>query len=178
MRTTLNGIVILALVLTSASCGYTLAGHGSFLPGYIKVIGVPQFGNQTPYYEVERRFTEQLRTEFIGRGRYQVLPQDTGVDAVLRGNITSMSIQPVNFNQNQQATRYVVIINTSIQFVEVKTNKTLWENPAMVFREEYDLPPDTGAGDPSAFFGQSSNALDRVASNFARAIVSAILEAF
>jgi hypothetical protein len=178
VRTTLNSFVILALVLTSASCGYTLAGRGSFLPGYIKVIGIPEFTNATPYFEIERRFTQQVRTEFIGRGRYQVLPEETGVDAVLRGTITNMSIQPVNFNQNQQATRYVIIINTSIQFVDLKTGKTLWENPAMVFREEYDLPAESGAGDPTAFFGQSSNALDRVAANFARAIVGAILEAF
>jgi hypothetical protein len=48
----------------------------------------------------------------------------------------------------------------------------------MVFREEYDLPPETAAGNPSAFFGQGSNALERVANDFARTVVSAILEAF
>ena len=48
----------------------------------------------------------------------------------------------------------------------------------MVFREEYDLPPDTQAGNPAAFFGQGSNALERVANDFARTVVSAILEAF
>jgi hypothetical protein len=119
-----------------------------------------------------------VRSEFIGRGKYQVLPQDTGVDAVLSGSIVSMTISPANFNQQQQATRYVIMITTSIEFVDQKTNKKLWENPSMVFREEYDLPADTQAGNPSAFFGQSSNALERVANDFARSVVSAILEAF
>jgi len=178
VRTILTAIVVGALALTASGCGYSLAGRGSFLPSYIRVIGVPEFANQTPIFEIERRFTERVRTEFIGRGRYQVLPQDTGVDAVLRGTIVNLSIVPANFNEAQQATRYIIVITTKIEFVDLKANKTLWENQSMVFREEYDLPPDTQAGNPAAFFGQGSNALERVSNDFARSVVSAILEAF
>jgi hypothetical protein len=178
VRRVLSVFVAAVLVASSGGCGYSLAGRGSFLPASIRVIGVPEFANQTTYVEVERRFTERVRSEFIGRGRYQVLAQETGADAVLRGTITNLSIVPANFNDNQQATRYIIIVNTRIEFVDLKANKTLWENPSMVFREEYDLPPDTQAGNPSAFFGQGSNALERVANDFARTVVSAILEAF
>ena len=178
MRNVLNALIVVALAVGGAGCGYSLAGRGSFLPAYIRVIGVPEFTNQTPYLEVERRFTERVRTEFIGRGRYQVLAQEGGVDAVLRGTITNLSIVPANFNESQQATRYIIVVNTKIEFVDLRTNKALWENPSMVFREEYDLPADTQAGNPSAFFGQGSNALERVANDFARSVVSAILEAF
>ncbi len=166
------------VTLVLPSCGYSLAGRGTFLPASIRTIGIPQFTNSTPVPDVEQRFTERVRAEFIGRGKYKVLPQDTNVDAVLRGAIVTLSITPTNFNQNQQATRYVITIATKIEFFDVKADKKLWENPSMVFREEYDLPPDTAAGDPKAFFGQSSNALDRVANDFARSVVSAILEAF
>jgi hypothetical protein len=178
VRTTVNLLLVAALVVSGAGCGYSLAGRGSFLPSSIRVIGVPEFTNQTPYLEVERRFTERVRSEFIGRGRFQVLAQEAGTDAVLRGAITNLSIVPANFNEAQQATRYIIVINTKIEFVDLKTSKVLWENPSMVFREEYDLPADTQAGNPSAFFGQSSNALERVANDFARSVVSAILEAF
>ena len=178
MRNILTSVIVATLALTASGCGYSLAGRGSFLPATIRVIGVPEFGNQTPFFEIERRFTERVRTEFIGRGRYQVLPQETGVDAVLRGTISSLSIFPANFNQAQQATRYVIVIRTRIEFFDVKAGKTLWENQAMFFREEYDLPADTQAGNPAAFFGQGSNALERVANDFARSVVSAILEAF
>ena len=178
MRIFLSVFVAAALAASSGGCGYSLAGRGSFLPATIRVIGVPEFANQTTYVEVERRFTERVRSEFIGRGRYQVLAQESGADAVLRGTITGLSIVPANFNDNQQATRYIIVINTKIEFVDVKAGKTLWENPSMVFREEYDLPPDTQAGNPSAFFGQGSNALERVANDFARTVVSSILEAF
>jgi hypothetical protein len=178
VRAFLNLLIVAALAASGTGCGYSLAGRGSFLPSYIRVIGVPEFTNQTSYLEVERRFTERVRTEFIGRGRYQVLAQESGADAALRGAITGLSIVPANFNDAQQATRYIIVVNTRIEFIDLKTNKALWENPSMVFREEYDLPADTQAGNPSAFFGQGSNALERVANDFARSVVSAILEAF
>jgi hypothetical protein len=178
VRTILNLLIVAAMAASGPACGYSLAGRGSFLPSSIRVIGVPEFTNQTTFIEVQRSFTERVRTEFIGRGRYQVLAQESGADAVLRGAITGLSIVPANFNENQQATRYIIVINTKIEFVDLKTNKAIWENPSMVFREEYDLPADSQAGNPSAFFGQGSNALERVANDFARSVVSAILEAF
>jgi hypothetical protein len=123
-------------------------------------------------------FTEKVRAEFIGRGRYQVLPKDTGVDAVLRGSIASVGIVPANFNADQQATRYAITIVMAIEFVDVRSNRKLWENAAMTFREEYDLPSDFEAGDPQVFLNQGANALQRVSTDFARTVVSAILEAF
>ncbi len=173
-------VLVLGLVaLATSSCGYALAGRGSFLPSSIRVIGIPDFGNSTTFYEVEQVLTAKVRTEFIGRGKYKVLPQDTGVDAILKGDITSISITPSVFNEAQQATRYVITVSAKIEFRDVHADKVLWQNPAMVFREDYDVA--TGGStitDPATFFGQEVNALERVASDFARSVVSAILEAF
>ena len=54
----------------------------------------------------------------------------------------------------------------------------LWENPSLVFRQEYEASSGANAADAAAFFGHETNALDRLSDEFARAIVSAILEAF
>ena len=51
-----------ALVAASAAlpgCGYALAGRGSFLPDYIKVIGVPPFANPPPIFNLETQMTEK-----------------------------------------------------------------------------------------------------------------------
>jgi hypothetical protein len=171
-------LTILVAALGSASCGYTLAGRGSFLPESIRTIGVPMFGNRTPYYDVGGVLTQSVRTELIGRGKYKVLPQDTGVDAVLKAEVMSLSLTPSGFNENQQATRYAATVVVSIQLVQSSDNKVLWQNPSQVFREEYALGNEQGTLDPSSFFGQSSNAVQRMASDFARSVVGAILEAF
>jgi hypothetical protein len=173
-------LVLITLVSPFAlgGCGYALAGRGSFLPAYIRNIGVPQFTNNTPVFDVERRVSERVRSELSGRGKYKVFPTESGMDAVLTGEISSIAITPVSFNQQQQASRYVQILTAKVEFKDLKTGKVLWSNPAMQFREEYDVTNTASATDPAAFFGQDVNALERLASEFARSVVSAILEAF
>ena len=132
----------------------------------------------TPYEIIERPFTEGVRSEFIGRGHFTVLPQDTGVDAVLKGDIIGLSITPAAFDDQQQASRYTITVVARMEFRDLKSNNVLWDNPSLVYREEYDSAQGTSALDPNAFFGQEADALRRVSSEFARSVVSSILEAF
>jgi hypothetical protein len=171
-------IIAVAALLAQGGCGYSLAGRGSFLPAYIHRIGIPQFTNQTVVFDVERRVTDRVRSEFIGRGKYTIETEATGVDAVLTGTISSITIMPAAVNEQQQATRYVLTLTAAVEFKDLKTNKVLWSNPGMQYREEFDVSSGAGTLDPTAFFGQDVNALERMASEFARAVVSAILEAF
>ncbi len=176
-RTLLAALPLLALG-SLPGCGYSLSGRGSFLPAYIKTIGVPQFANNTPVFDIERRVTEGVRAELRGRGKYKVVPETSDVDAVLSGEISSITLAPAAFTQQQQASRYALTVIAKIEFKDVKANKVIWSNPAMAFREEYDVTTAGDALDPTAFLGQDVNAQERLATQFARTIVSAILEAF
>jgi hypothetical protein len=171
-------VIALMLPVAVAGCGYSLAGRGSFLPEYIRTIGVPQFANNTSVFDVDRRVSERVRGELAGRGKYRIETRDTGVDAVLSGEVSSITVTPVSFNQQQQATRYVLTLSAKVEFKDVKTGKVLWSNPAMAFREEFEPTTGTTITDATAYFGQDANALDRIANEFARAVVSALLEAF
>jgi hypothetical protein len=173
--TTLCAVV----AVTSGGCGYALAGRGSFLPASIKTIGVPPFQNTSQLFGAEILLTERVRGEFISRGRYEVLPGETGVDAVLRGEISSVTVAPSAFNDRQLATRYTITLTAKIEFRDLKTDKVIWQNPSLTFREEYEVSNEgLAASDVASFFGQESNALDRVATEFARSVVGSILEAF
>ena len=171
-----RALLLLALV-AHTGCGYSLAGRGSFLPVYIKRIGIPQFVNSTAVFDLDRQVTERVRTEFIGRGKYTIVPDASGVDALLTGTISSVTLTPVAFNTSQQATRYALTLSASVEFKDMRTNKVLWTNPSMQYREEFALDP-TSALDTTTFLGQDVNARERMANEFARALVSAILEAF
>ena len=170
-------LVLLALVACSSGCGYSLAGRGSFLPAYIRVIGIPLFTNNTSVYDIERRITQRVQAEFIGRGKYKVETRELGSDAVLLGEISSITLAPAAFTEEQQASRYVLTLVAKIEFKDLKSNKVLWSNPSWQFREEYEIT-NTATLDPNAFLGQDANALERLAAEFARSVVSAILEAF
>lgn len=162
----------------SVSCGYALAGRGSFLPAYIKTIGVPPFANRTTVFNVETLLTQRVRSEFIGRGKYTVLPQSTDVDALLVGEVTAITIVPASFTPNQLASRYTITMSARIELRDQKQNSVLWENPSLIFRQDYEATSGKSSVDAAAFFGQDQNALDRLSTEFARTIVSAILEAF
>ena len=89
-----------------------------------------------------------------------------------------MTLTPTAFNNQQQAIRYALAMNGSVEFKDLQANKTIWTNPSMSYREEFDVPASSNTLDTSTFFGQDANALDRLSNEFARALVSAILQAF
>ncbi|HEY3884460.1 MAG TPA: LptE family protein [Vicinamibacterales bacterium] len=171
-------VFALLLAASTSGCGYSLAGHGTFLPAYIKRIGIPTFANNSSIFNVEQNVTQKVRAEFIGRGKYQIVPDSTGVDALLTGTISSITLTPAAFNTQQQATRYALTLTAQVVFKDLTTDKVLWQNPSMQYREEFDVSTSSSTLDVTAFFGQNVNALDRMSSEFARALVSAILEAF
>jgi hypothetical protein len=170
--------VSLAVSCTVASgCGYALAGRGSFLPAYIQVVGVPAFVNQTAVFDIDRVLTDRVRTEFGSRGKYRIQPDVNNVDAILTGTITSVRLDNTAYTAGSQASRVALIVTASFEFRDVRDNKVLWSNASMQFREEYEPTSATGT-DVTAFFGQNANAMERLSQNFARSVVTSILEAF
>jgi hypothetical protein len=172
-----------AMVLagTGAACGYSLAGRGSFLPGYIRILGIPLFTNRTPYPTIDTLFTEKVRVEFQSRGRYSVNPTEEGADGIVRGDIVGIGAQPVGYIPGQQlASRYRFNIALAVQFFDVRQKAVLWENPSLNFSDEYQLSQasDTGFVDPVGFLDRERAAMDRLSTDFARTVVTAILEAF
>jgi hypothetical protein len=178
-REVLRAVPLLAGAAFVPGCGYALAGRGSSVPDYIRTIAIPLFANRTPYLTAELMFTEKVRVEFQSRGRYAIQPAEPGADAVVRGDIVGISASPVGFNDNQLASRYRFTVTVAVKFDDLKQQKTLWENPAQSFSDEYELSSRTSLGlDGAAFLEQERVAIDRLSTDFARAVVSAILEAF
>ena len=79
-----------------------------------------------------------------------------------------------SFNDKVSLTGYLVNGWNDVK----DNNKVLWTNPSLVFRDEYDVNSNVAGVDASAFFRQDANALDRLSKNFARNVVTSILEAF
>ena len=165
--------------ITSSSCGYALAGRGSFLPTYIRVVGIPVLLNQTTFFEVEQVLTEKIRSEFIGRGNYTIVPDTMGADGVVTGTVTGISVQPVGFTDQQLASRYLFTITMRVEFTDARTAMVLWSNDALSFSSEYQLDTrGNTAIEGSAFIDQERSSFDRIATDVARSVVTAIVEAF
>src|SRR5689334_15269727 len=115
-RQFLAAVPAIAAGVGAASCGYALAGRGSFLPAYIQTLGIPMFGNATPYQAVEQLFTQKVRIEFQSSRRYTVVPSDEGVDGIVHGQIMAIGLQPVGLNNQQLASRVRVSVTVKVSF--------------------------------------------------------------
>ena len=181
-RKVVKGVVVsmlLALGFMTGGCGYALVGRGAFIPEYINVVGIPQLVNSSTFFQVEQLLTEKIRTEFIGRGQYTVIPAPEGADAVVTGAVTSITVQPVGFTERQLASRYLFTLTMQVEFTDARTSQVLWSNNALAFREEYELTTRSDqALEGATFLSQERSSFDRIADDVARTVVTAIVEAF
>ena len=175
----LMAVLVVVGGMPTSGCGYALAGRGAFLPDYIRTVGIPQLENSTNFFQVEQVLSEKIRSEFIGRGKYSVLSNAEGSDAVVTGQVTSITVQPVGFTDQQLASRYLFILSMKVAFTDARTNQVLWSNDSLIFREEYELTTrGNTAIEGSVFLDQERSSFDRIANDVARTVVTAIVEAF
>lgn len=171
-------ILCLGAAVLTGGCGYALAGRGNNLPSHIRSIGVPLFENQSTTPDVDIVLTEAVRQELQGKGGYTILPEDTGVDAVLDGRVVSVVLQPSAFTAENQVSSYLIIATAAVEFTDVQSKQTIWSNPSFQTRDEFVVTTGESATDPTALFAQDTTALDRLAQTFARSVVTSIFEAF
>jgi outer membrane lipopolysaccharide assembly protein LptE/RlpB len=172
-----SGRIAVAAVLlcaaACAACGYKLAGANRFLPPTIRTIAVPPFENATSRAEIEQRITEQVLEEFIRRGGYHTQADPAGADALLEGVVTSYVTQPVEFTQQGKATRIEVTVQARVVVTDLQAQRVLWSQDHFIFRGQYDVPERS-----RDFSDREIVAIEQIARDFARTVVTSILEGF
>ena len=171
-------VAVVLLAVAAAGCGYALAGRGNALPDHIRRIGIPNFENQSSTPDLDRILSDAVRAEFSSRGRFQVVTDTTGVDAVLSGALKPIVMQVAALTDTRQASKYLISVHASVEFKDLRDNKVLFTNQNVRVNDEYEVTGSTVVNDPSAIFSQDANALTRLARTFARSLVASILEAF
>ena len=175
----LTALVLCACAIAWSGCGYALAGRGSFLPTSIRTVGIPTLENRSNFFQVEDILTEKIRSEFIGRGKYAVTPEETGADAILTGEVLGISVVPVGINENQLASRYLFTVALKMEFRDTHTQDVIWQNDSLIFRGEYDLQTRSNVAlEGTAFSDVERQSMERISTDVARTVVTAILEAF
>jgi outer membrane lipopolysaccharide assembly protein LptE/RlpB len=166
--------ILLFSALFSTACGYHTAGHAVTLPANVQTIAIPAFVNRTQTYKIEQRLTAAVVQEMVTRTRYRILnePSDSA-DATLRGTVISTSTSPLTYDsQTGRASSALVVVTAKVTLTD-RQGKVLYENPSYLFREEYQVSREL-----SSFFEEDSPALERLSREFARTLVSNVLEGF
>jgi outer membrane lipopolysaccharide assembly protein LptE/RlpB len=163
-----------------AGCGYHVAGRNDSLPKTIHVIAVPAIENKTSSYRIEQRLTAATIHEFLARTSYKVVSAPESGDAVLRGKVLTVEAVPLLFTSipatgttpaTTRATNMLVIMKCEVTLTESATQRVLYHNDNFVFRNEYEISTDV-----KSFFQEEDPALDRMAQDFAKRVVSAVTE--
>jgi len=167
-------LVPAVLAAVVSGCGYHQAGRASRLPAELRSIAVPGFINQTQTYKVEQQLTAAVVREFISRTEYRIQNEDNeSADAVLRGTVLSAELAPVTYDsETGRASSALVTVTLKVSLTD-RRGKVLYENRSYTFRQQYQVSREI-----SSFFEEESPAVERLSQDFARALVSNIVEAY
>ena len=162
---------LLLPVFLLAGCGYHTVGSASHLPSSVRTLAVPVFTTQSQAFHTEFAFTQELVRELNTRTKYRIVSQDA--DAVVSGTILSETASPLTYDSSSgQTSSYLVTITANVTLT-ARDGHILYQNGALPFREQYQSTQDL-----ATFIQEDSPAVQRLARDFARTIVSDILESF
>jgi hypothetical protein len=159
-----------------SGCGYSLQGRGITTDPSVKRIGVPLFKDRSGKLGLDAQVTQAVIEELLKRGRFTVVKEATGVDAVVEGEIVAWNVLPVNFSSESgqaQASRYAISLTASVVYRKIGQKEPLWANDAFSQRDEYDMGDNA-----QSYFDREEQSIERLSAAFARSLVAAMLEAF
>jgi hypothetical protein len=160
----------------AAGCGYSLQGRGITTDASVKRIGVPLFKDRTGKLGLDTHVTQAVMVELLKRGRFTVVREAAGVDAVVEGEILAFNVAPVGFSNDTgltQATRYGITVTASVVYRKIGQSDPIWANDAFSQRDEYDMSESS-----QNYFDREEQSIERLSTSFARSLVAAMLEAF
>ncbi len=166
---------IAAIFLISLTgCGYHTAGQAARLPANVRIIAVPMFVNQTQTYAIEQLLTRDVVRELVARTHYQVVNNaGQSADLVLKGTVVSALAAPLTYDaQSGRISSAVVTVSMKVSLADHK-GRIFFENQNYTFRQEYQVSREV-----SSFFQEETPALQRMSQDFARTLISDVLEAY
>lgn len=173
-RAALGLLVSLLVPLLMTGCGYHTAGHVAQLPQNVQTLAIPTFRNETSTYRIEQTLTSSVVREFTTRTHYRIQNNaNDGADATLRGTVLSTSTSPLAYDTPSGRAASVLVVVSMKVVLTGRDGKILYQNPAYLFREQYEVSQDL-----TSFFEEDSPAFQRLSRDFARTLVSNILEGF
>ena len=175
MKSRLAFSIAVCALLACLGCGYHTSGSSTRLPSDVRTIYVPMFENTTQTFRVEQVMTAAVVQELRSRTNFRVVTsnEDGSADATLKGIVNYTSNSPLTYDSvTGRISSSLITIGMKVSLVS-KSDKVLWSNPSFTYREQYQVSRDA-----SSFFDESNPAFLRVSKEFAKSLVSNLVEAY
>jgi outer membrane lipopolysaccharide assembly protein LptE/RlpB len=173
-RRALCAVAAGCVALAMAGCGYHQAGAATHIPGNVRTLAVPIFTTRAQAYHTEVTLTGAVVRELNTRTKYRVLTSASdNADAVLRGTVLTQTSIPLTYDSTSgQTSSYLVTITAKV-VLSARDGHVLYQNDAFAFREQYQSTQDL-----SGSIREEPAAVQRLARDFAQALVGDMLESF
>lgn len=167
-------IACTCLLFLLTACGYHQVGSATHISANIRTLAVPIFATRVTAFHTEMAFTQATIRELNTRTRYRILNSgESSADAVLRGTILTQTSTPLTYDSTSgETSSYLVTIIASVVLTD-HDGHILYQNDAVTYHEQYQSTQDL-----TGFIQEDSSAVNRVARDFAHALVSDMLESF
>ena len=160
--------------LLLSGCGYHTAGSATHIPPDVRTLAVPVFATHVQAFHTEMAFTDAVVRELNSRTRYRVLNSASGsADATLNGTILAQTAAPLTYDAPSGQTSSYLLTITAKVILTSHDGRVLYRNDALTFREQYQSTQDL-----SSFIQEDTAAVRRLSRDFAKTVVSDMLESF
>jgi hypothetical protein len=135
-----SGCLIALSLLAAPGCAYGFAGGG--FPPDVSTVAILPFDNLTSEPTLTQEVLEAVR-EAVERRLGLRAAGETSADAVVRGRITryepDLPVAYTGDDRNQvTVTRRMVQLSVTVEIVDQRTGRTLWERPSLTVDGDYD----------------------------------------
>lgn len=134
-------VALAGAVLAAGGCSYTVSG---VLPGHLKTIAIPVFGNNTVEFRLADDVTQAITEAFQGDRRLRLV-REQDADAVLRGTVVGYRNQVFGYTAAERATQYEIVLVVQVAFRDQIKNRVLWKEDQLAVRTTYDVVSVGGA---------------------------------
>ena len=155
-------------------CGYHTAGSATHIPATVHTIAVPVFATHVLAYHTEMALTQAVVRELNTRTRYRILTADSpSADALLSGTVLTQTSVPLTYDSTSGVTSSYILTITVKVALTARDGRVLYRNDALSYREQYQSTQDL-----TGFIREDPAAVNRLARDFAQALVGDMLESF
>jgi len=142
-------LVVAAFLAASVlGCGYT--SRSSLDPKY-RTVAVSAFQNYSKEYDLQAALTNAVIRKFVADGRLEVV-KPGNADLLLEGVILGYSLKGLTYDERDEVTQFLCVINAGARMTDQKTGEILWQDEHL-------------AGETSFYTRASGQSSDRLRGN-------------
>jgi hypothetical protein len=153
-------VVIAAMALFAAGCGYRFAASGSGLPPSAKTIYVQPFGNHTRFTGINDEFMRYLKDEIADHSRLTLVDEPSGADLVLSGEILYFENLPASANAVSEPTSYDETISANATLADAHSHQVIWTSNGLSANQNFPTVAGTVVTTSPVFLQQNLRSQD------------------